>query len=369
MKIKVEKEELQRVLQGIQGIVERRNTMPILNHCLFMVSGQKTWVLATDLEIALKEPVKAEVIKEGGLCVPARKLFEITKEVEDGITLEAQENNWLKVKAGLSAFKLIGLPEEEYPQLPKTDNVERIEVQSEVLKKMIEKTIYAAGDSDTRYTLNGLLLHFIPVKDETELRIVGTDGHRLSVIARMINAKVSGEKKLILPKKAAQELRRLLEEIEGMLTIGIEKNHLFFQLDEVLFTSRLIEGTYPNYEQVIPKLGDKKLGIDRGLLIKAIRRTAIMSREKSNAVRMDVEDGKITMVSSNPDIGEAKDEVAVEYKGEAVSIGFNARYLLDALLAAEGEKVTLEMHDALSPTMLKDEADEGYKNVIMPMRI
>jgi DNA polymerase-3 subunit beta len=235
MKLKVDREEIQKVLQNIQGIVERKTTMPILT------------VIATDLDIAFTRPLKSEVLKKGSLCIPARKLFEIAKEVEDDLLLESQENNWLKVTSGKSTFKLMGLPEDEYPALPDISRTE------DTLRNMIEKTIHAIGDSDTRYTLNGLLMHFLPKKKNIELRVIGTDGHRLAFITREMNGKISEEKKMILPKKAALELKRLLEDSEGEVTIGLNKNHIFFTISDIILTSRLIEGNYPNYDQVIPQ--------------------------------------------------------------------------------------------------------------------
>ncbi len=371
MKLKIEQEEMQRALQNIQGIVDKKTTMPILSHFLLNV-GKTVSLLATDLEIAFKSPISAEIIKKGSLCIPARKLFEIVKEVEGDILLETQENNWLKVTSGKSTFKLMGLPEEEYPSLPEIpQSREELNINADTLKNMIDKTIYATGESDTRYTLNGLLMHFIPNKKTVELKVVGTDGHRISIISEEIEGKVSEEKKMILPKKAAMELKRLLEGESGSgdITIYLNKNHIFFILNETVLTSRLIEGTYPDYEQVIPKDNEKKVMLDRITFIKALRRTLIMSREKTNAVRFDIEPGKITMISINPDIGEAREELAAQYKGEQITIGYNARYLMDAVQAMEGESVKLELQEPLSPTLLVETAEKDYKCVIMPMRV
>ncbi len=366
MKLRVDREEIQKVLQNIQGIVEKKTTMPVLSHFL-LKAAKTTSIVATDLDIAFTRPLKAEIIKKGSLCIPARKLFEIAKEVEDDLLLESQENNWLKVSAGKSTFKLMGLPEEEYPTLPQVSRTAEIQMGAGILKNMIEKTVYATGDSDTRYTLNGLLMHFLPKKNDIEIRVIGTDGHRLAFITTTIGGKLSEEKKLILPKKAATELRRLLEESEGDVTIGLNKNHLFFMIDDIVLTSRLIEGTYPNYEQVIPQDNEKKATIDRLAFSRALRRTSIMSRERTNAVRFDLDEGKLTLISINPDIGEAREEIAAQYKGEPISIGFNARYLLDVMQSMDGESVGFDVQDPLSPTLLRE--GESYKCVVMPMRI
>lgn len=368
MKLKVDREEIQKALQSIQGIVEKKTTMPILSHFL-LKAAKTTSIMATDLDIAFTGPLKAEILEKGSLCIPARKLFEIAKEVENDILLESQENNWLKVSSGMSTFKLMGLPEGEYPTLPEVRRSEELNISANTLKKMIEKTVYATGESDTRYTLNGLLMHFIPKKKTIELIIVGTDGHRLALITKDIEGKLSEEKKLILPKKAAIELRRLLEESEGDVTVGLNKNHIFFTIDAVVLTSRLIEGTYPNYEQVIPQDNEKKVTLDKVPFSRALRRTSIMSRERTSSVRFDLEQGKLTLISINPDIGEAREEIAVQYKGEPISMGFNARYLLDVIQAMDGESVGFEVQDSLSPTLLREGEEKGYRCVVMPMRI
>jgi len=368
MKLKVDRGEIQRALQNIQGIIEKRTTIPILGHFLLR-ADDKTIIVATDLEIAFTGHLKAEIFEKGSLCIPTRKLFEIVREVEDNILLESQENNWLKVSAGKSTFKLMGVREEEYPALPKVDYTEEFNISADSLKAMIEKTVYAVGESDTRYTLNGLLLHLIPKKKNIVFVMVGTDGHRLALITKDINGRLSEERKLILPKKAAIELRRLLEEATGDISIGIDKNHVFFTINDIVLSSRLIEGTYPNYNEVVPQDNEKKISFEKVELIKALRRTSIMSREKTNAVRFDFEQGNLTLSSMDPDIGEAREEVAVKYKGDAISIGFNARYLLDALQAIDGELVRLDIQDTLGPTLLREADKDDYKCVIMPMRI
>jgi DNA polymerase-3 subunit beta len=368
MKIRVEREEIQKVLQNIQGIVERKTTMPILSH--FLLKAAKTAsIMATDLDIAFSRPLKSEILKKGSLCIPARKLFEIAREVEDDLLLESQENNWLKITSGKTTFKLMGLPEDEYPSLPEVSRSEELKIDVVTLGKMVEKTVHAIGDSDTRYTLNGLLMHFIPKKKNIELRVIGTDGHRLAFITKDISGKISEEKKFILPKKAALELKRLLEENEGEITIGLNKNHLFFTIDDIVLTSRLIEGNYPNYDQVIPQDNEKKAAVDKAPFSKALRRAAIMSRERTNAVRFDLEQGKLTLISINPDVGEAREEIAAQYKGESLSIGYNVRYLLDAIQIMEGESVGLELQDPLSPTLLLEGESKAFKCVVMPMRI
>ena len=365
MKLRAGKQELLEKLSDIQNIVEKRNTMPILSHFLLDASGGGAFIMATDLETAIKEPIDVSPEKEGRLSIPARKLFEIIREVEGDVVIESSDSQWIKVKAGASSFRLACLPADDFPAWPSMEKADEITMPAAELADMIEKTLFSAGESDTRYTLNGLLFHITP--DSGSFTVVGTDGHRLSIITKPVSAGAGEEKKIILPRKAAAELRKLLDKSESVSML-IGKNHVLFKAGQIEFLARLIEGTYPNYSQVIPT-NDKKLAIDREAFVRALRRVSIMSRDRSNAVKVDISKGLLTLASSNPDLGEASDEIAIGYEGETLTIGFNARYLLDALNAIPTEKVIFEVHDQLSPTMLRKEDSEDYKCVVMPMRI
>ncbi len=366
MKIIVSKEEILAKLSNIQNIVEKRNTMPVLSHFLLDAGKQGSHIIATDLDTALKEPLQAKVEKEGKICVPARKMFEIVREVEGELTFESVDDQWLKLKAGASNFRLACLPSKEFPAWPGMEDMEEISMNAGVLAEVIEKTVYAAGESDTRYTLNGLLFH---VTSGSKLTVVGTDGHRLALIKRDITGSPKEERKLIIPRKAASELGKLLDRYEENVTVTLGRNHILFTIGDMQFLTRLIEGTYPNYEQVIPSGNEKKILVQRDAFAKTTRRVAIMSRERSNAIKVDLSEGMIALTSSNPDLGEAHDEIMVEYKGENLSLGFNARYLLDILEVMASERVSLEMQAPLSPVLVREENDENYRCVIMPMRI
>ncbi|MFZ6017496.1 MAG: DNA polymerase III subunit beta [Nitrospirota bacterium] len=368
MKLSVSKDEIQEKLSNIQNIVEKRNTMPVLSHFLLSAGKKGSHIVATDLETALKEPLQVNVEKEGRLCIPARKLFEIVREVDGDLSFESIDEQWLRVKAGNSEFRLACLSANEFPAWPGMEEVENIVVEVKTLMDMIEKTIYSAGESDTRYTLNGLLFHIKP--EEGRLTIVGTDGHRLASIVRQMDGEdIKDEKKMIVPRKAASELRRFLDGEVDKVRISMGRNHILFSIGDVEFLTRLIEGTYPNYEQVIPVANEKKVSIGRDAFTKALRRVSIMSKERSNAIKFDLTENVIALSSSNPELGEARDEVAVDYKGDKLSVGFNARYLLDAIGVMTSERVILELQDPLSPVILREEGDEDYRCVIMPMRI
>jgi DNA polymerase-3 subunit beta len=366
MKLSIAKDEIQEKLSNIQNIVEKRNTMPILSHFLLDAGKKGTHIIATDLQIAIKEPLKATVQSEGKLCIPARKLFEIVREADGDLHIESEDEQWIRVSFGKSKFRLACLSAAEFPAWPGMESAEEITFGTDVLEEMIEKTIYAAGETDTRYTLNGLLFHVRP--GEKRIVVVGTDGHRLALLTKELESKTKEEKKVIVPRKAAAEVRRFFSGSETV-SVVIGKNHILFRIEDVQFMVRLIEGSYPNYEQVIPPSNEKKVIINREGFLRTLRRVSIMSRERSNAVRVDISKESLAVLSSNPDLGEARDEIGVEYKGEDISSGFNARYLIDALSAMTSERVVFALQDPLSPTLLKEEGNEDYSCVVMPMRI
>lgn len=367
MNVRVSKDELQRRLADIQSVVEKKTTMPILSHFLMSVGGN-SYIVATDLETAIKEPVSIMSVKEGGdLCIPARKLYEIVREMDGDIDLASEETNWLKILSGRSSFRIACMNPEDFPKWPKLSSKVSIGVDARVLLEMIEKTLFSAGESDTRYTLNSLLFHVKP--EEKTLTVVGSDGHRLATLKEAIDTSVEQEIKVIIPRKSAAELKRFLSPVEGTVNMDIATNHISFSLGEIDFLVRLIEGTYPSYEHVIPTNNEKKVGIRRDEFIKVLRRVSVISRDRSSAVRLDITPDVLTISASNPDIGEAKDELAIDYDAESISLGYNARYLLDALNAMTGEKVIFEIQEPLSPTLLREEDSDRYRCVIMPMRI
>ncbi|HHN65829.1 MAG TPA: DNA polymerase III subunit beta [Nitrospirae bacterium] len=383
MHIRVNKEELQSRLSNIQSIVDKKSTMPILGHFLLTVD-QSSFITATDLETAIKEPLQIEEIKEGGqLCIPAKKFYEIVREMDGEIELEAEGTDWLKIRTGKSLFRIACMNPDDFPKWPQITDTKTISFSASKLQNMIEKTLYAAGESDTRYTLNSLLFHIKP--DEKSFAIVGTDGHRLSLIKEPLNVEGLEETKVIVPRKSASELRRFLlkatrsreteeEAVEAEATdttilMHITKNHVVFKTDEIEFLVRLIEGNYPSYEQVIPVANEKKVLVQREDFIKALRRVSIISKDRSNAIKLDLETDRITLTASNPDLGDARDEIDVQYSGEAISLGFNARYLVDALNAMSADTVVFELQEPLSPTLLKEVGIENYICVVMPMRI
>jgi DNA polymerase-3 subunit beta len=371
MKLTIKKEEILRGLQRIQGVVDKKNTMPVLSNMLFSAGTRGVEIVATDLEIGLRGNYAAQVERPGAVAVSAKKMYEIVRELpEEDIQILVEDNNWVKIASGHSHFRLVGLPKEEYPAMPDVAEEGMISVDGGTLRDMIRKTLYAAGENDARYVLNGLFVQFSPAQGSLNIRMVGTDGHRLSMIDRVIEAKHK-EESVIIPKKAMMELRRILEEDEtgAALQIGFGKNHALFKRDGLVMVSKLIDGNYPNYHQVIPTQSTKTVTVSKDLLAHAVKRVSILSKEKTNAVKLQLEKNALVLSTNNPEVGEASEEIAVEYEGDAITIGFNSRYLSEVLSAMDKPAISLEMSDPLSPCLIREEGDEHYKCVVMPMRV
>ncbi|MGE5173407.1 MAG: DNA polymerase III subunit beta [Betaproteobacteria bacterium] len=371
MKLKIKKEEILKGLQRIQGVVEKKNTMPILSNMLLTAEGAGIEIIATDLEIGLRGRYVAEVEKPGSVTVSAKKMYEIVRELpSEDIQIKVEDSNWVKILSGQSQFKLVGLPKDEYPALPDVAEEGMIVIDGDTLRDMIKKTLYSVGENDARYVLNGLFVHMTQTKGGVNLRMVGTDGHRLSMIDRIIDAKHK-EENLIIPKKAMMELRRLLEEEapKTELRLGFSKNHALFKRDGLVMVSKLIDGNYPNYLQVVPATSTKKVTLSKEAITHAVKRVSILSKEKTNAVKLQLDKDRLVLSTNNPEVGEASEELAVDYTGESIAIGFNSRYLMDVLTAMDKETIALELNDPLSPCLITEEGDEHYKCVVMPMRV
>jgi DNA polymerase-3 subunit beta len=371
MKLKIKKEEILKGLQRIQGVVDKKNTMPILSNMLLVADGKGIEIIATDLEIGLRGRYAADVEKPGAVTVSAKKMFEIVRELpEEDVQIRVEEGNWVKIVSGNSQFKLVGLPKEEYPSMPDVAEEGMITMDGETLRDMIKKTLYAAGENDARYVLNGLYVHLSPAKGGLNIRMVGTDGHRLSMIDRIVEAKHK-EESVIVPKKAMIELRRLLEEDSSQegFQIGFSKNHALFKRDGLVMVSKLIDGNYPNYQQVLPTQNTKKVAVSKDIFTHAVKRVSILSKEKTNAVKLQLEKNTLLLSTNNPEVGEANEELSIHYTGESISIGFNSRYLMDVLMAMDRDTITLELNDSLSPCLVKEEGNDAYKCVVMPMRV
>lgn len=374
MKLSIARDELLTGLQRVQGVVEKRNTMPVLSNVLLEAKTEGLEIVATDLEIMMRGFYKASVKEPGAVTLSARKLYEILKELRDGeVGLTVGEGSWVTIQAGKSHFKVVGLPSTDYPALPKIDREGLTPLEGAGLLELIRKTLFAVGDNDARYILNGLLVTLVSAESKTTLRLVGTDGHRLAVAEQEVSGGGSKDQpreiKAIIPKKAAHEMRRLLEEGDGEPLIGFAKNLMIFRKSGLLLTSRLMEGNYPNYQQVLPKEQAKHAVADKAELEGAIRRVAVLARDKSSAVKMTFSSGSLTLFSSSPDYGEATEEIPIRYSGDTISTGFNARYVLDVLSVIDGESVSLQMENPLSPCLIRQPGNPGFRCVVMPVKV
>jgi len=368
MEIKAKRGDLLATLYWTQSIVERRNTMPILANVLIEAQKSEIRITATDLEVGVRGKVEGEIAKEGTVTVSAKKLYEIIREVpNDQVQLKRLENEWVEIRSGKSVFKIVGMDAKEFPQFPKFDSKGLSTTPAATLHEMIERTIFSVSTDETRYSLNGV---FVEQSDDGKVRMVATDGHRLAFEEKSIGSLGLG-KGVILPRKGLSELKKLLESgDEGAVTLGFKENMGLVTKDNVELFMRLIDGDFPDYTKVIPKGNPNIAKLDHDELMQALRRVSILSSERYKGVRMEFADGKVSISANNPDLGEAVEDIEAEYKGKPMSIGFNARYMMDVLgvLSGEGE-IEIELKDELSPSVIRKSGVDGYLYVLMPMRL
>lgn len=373
MKVRMNREDLLTALQRVQGVVEKRNTMPILANILLEAKPEGLDILATDLEIGMRGIYKADVEEPGSVTFSARKLFEILREIrEPEIQLTVADNSWVTIQAGRSQFRVVGLPSQDFPSLPAIEREGLMPLPGSGFLELIRRTLFAVGDHDTRYVLNGLLVTVIQENGKRMIRLVGTDGHRLALAEQELEGTTelpSGEAQVIIPKKAAAEIRRLLEEDDTEPLIGFTRNMVIFRKSGLVLTSRVMEGTYPNYQQVIPKNGQHPITVGKKDLEGALRRVSLLSTDRSYAVKLQVTSDRIGLHSSSPDFGEAREDCPATFTGNEFSTGFNARYLLDVLAVIPGETVTLHMESPLSPCLIREEGNPRFTAVVMPIKV
>lgn len=372
MELVVRKTDLLRELQLFQGIVERKNTIPILANVLIEAMGDEVKFLATDLEVGLRSKCTAAVSKGGSLTLPAKKLYEIIKALPETDVRIETDRNGVKVAADRFDSRMQTLPREDFPSLPEATGVYSASLPREVLKQMVAKTQFAITGEDTRYFLNGALFILRP----DSMGLVSTDGHRLALVnvpreKGKIKGRTDEEVRVILPRKTLLELGRLLAEGDGDIQYERGENHLFFDIGGRLLISRMIDGQFPAFERVIPKSNDKRVEFDRDRLTSAVKRVALLSNERSRAVKFQIDKGKVEIASSSPEFGEAKEVLLVDYGSTPVTICFNAQYVLDFLAVVETDSVSLEFKDEMSQAVMKPIGADGYDYtyVIMPMRV
>jgi len=370
MELVVRKNDLLRELQLFQGIVERKNTIPILANVLMEAKGDEVRFLATDLEVALRSKCQATIAKGGSLTLPAKKFYEIVRSLPETDIRIAEDKGGVKVAADRFDSRMQTLPREDFPTLPESAGTPSATLPRTSIREMVAKTQFAITGEDTRFFLNGALFVLKP----HEMSLVATDGHRLAIVTvarEGQNKKDTDEVRAILPKKTLGELARLLNEGDGDIAYERGENHLFFDVGGRLLISRMIDGQFPAYERVIPKGNDKHIEFERDRLTNAVKRVALLSNERSRAVKIQIDKGKVDISSSSPDLGEAKETLPVDYNGGAMQICFNAQYVLDFLSAVSTDVVSLDLKDEVSQAVMKPVGAEGYDYtyVIMPMRV
>ena len=370
MEITVSKFELLRELTATQGVVERKTTIPILSNYLFEAAGDKLSLTATDLDLSLRTSCNAKVKKEGACTIPARKLYDYVKLLPDAdITIRLLDNHWVSIRCGRSNTKMVGMAKSNFPGLPVFPSAGVIKIPAAVLRSMIAKTGFAIASEESRYTLNGALMVLKP----ESITMVATDGHRLAHVERAGEKfeGVSGEMKTLIPKKAMDELKSLLDSDVETIDFAKDESTLFFRVGPRLLTSRQLTGQFPNYEAVLPKDISKSIALHGEELGAAIARVAQFADERSRAVRLRLEKGELKLSASSTETGESEDSIEIAYDGEPMAIGFNAQYLMDFIKATGSGEVKLELKDAQSAGQLRPAEGEDYKYryIVMPMRI
>jgi DNA polymerase-3 subunit beta len=372
MKVTVERAALLKSLGHVHRVVERRNTIPILANVLVRAEGSKLSFKATDLDLEITETIAAEVAPGGSTTVPAHMFYEIVRKLPEGtqVVLEGSgDRAVLSLRAGRSRFTLQTLPENDFPDLAAGEMTHTFTVGAADLKRLIDKTQFAISTEETRYYLNGIYLHAAGTGKTQTLRAVATDGHRLAQVELALPAGAAGMPGIIVPRKTVGEVQRLIEDNEAEVTIELSQGKIRFTIGDVVLTSKLIDGTFPDYARVIPSGNDKELIVDKKEFEQAVDRVSTVSSERGRAVKLSLSSGRLVLSVTNPDSGSATEEIEVEYAAEALDIGFNSRYLLDIASQIESEAAVLRLADPGSPTLIEDKDSKGTLYVLMPMRV
>ena len=372
MKLTIERSVLLRALAHAQSVVERRTTIPILSNVLLSTEDGNLRLTATDLDLAIVEDAPAEIQEPGGTTVPAHTLYDIVRKLPDGaqvgLSYDAGEGR-LKLSAGRSNFALACLPREDFPAMTEDELPHRFELAAGALKRLIEKTRFAISNEETRYYLNGIYIHSQESNGAQVMRAVATDGHRLARVEMPLPEGAAGMAGIIVPRKAVLEVEKLLEEAGDTVEVALSETRIRFAFNSTIITSKLIDGTFPDYERVIPAGNDKKLEVDGESFAKAVDRVSTISSEKSRAVKLALDQDRLVLSASSPESGSATEEMSVSFTSGDLEIGFNSRYLLDITSQIEGEQAEFLLSDAASPTIIRDVGAESALYVLMPMRV
>jgi len=371
MEIKIARNELLKSVSRVQSIIERKSSMAVLSTILFDASDASVRLSATDLELGFQETLPATVIQGGSLTVSGRKLFEILKESNsETFDIKGRENNWVRLSDGVARFDLACIAAEEFPAFIEPEGVPMVQVDGDMLSDMINKTIYAITIEDAGFKLSGVYTERVSYDGKSYLRMVATDGHRLSLIDKEV-ANVDGldlSHGVMIPKKGMSELTRLASE-GGPVEIGFKQKDCVAKKENALLVMRLLEAKFPDYQAVIPKDAAFSIALKRTSLLEAMRKMLILSNERYRAVRLTIEKDVLDLVSANPDLGEAQEKIEIQYSGDRIEAGFNPRYFIDVLQAMQSDVVRMEFMDNSRPCVIKGDEDEGFIGLIMPMRV
>ena len=366
MRFSLQREAFLKPLAQVVNVVERRQTLPVLANFLVQVQNGQLSLTGTDLEVEMISRSAVDDAQDGETTIPARKLFDIIRALPDGSKVTvSQSGDKVTVQAGRSRFTLATLPANDFPSVDEVEATERIEVPEATLKELIERTSFAMAQQDVRYYLNGLLFDL----SERTLRCVATDGHRLAMCESQQEGAPVGKRQIIVPRKGVTELQRLLEGGDRSLELEVGRSHIRVKRDDVTFTSKLIDGRFPDYAAVIPIGADREVLLDREVLRAALQRAAILSNEKYRGVRVEVSPGQLKISAHNPEQEEAQEEIEADTKVDGLAIGFNVNYLLDALSALRDEHVVLQLRDANSSALVREASSEKSRHVVMPLRL
>ena len=367
MDIRIAKNEILRGLYLTYGIADRKSTIPILANVLVRTVGtDKVLFAATDLKVAMMVTAKATVDEEGGITVGARQLYEIVKGMGgEEVRLQRTEQNWLHITSGRTEFKVVGMSDRDFPKLPSVEEIACSKVEASLIGEMIAKTLLSVSQDETRPHLASVLFE----SDGEKSTMVSTDGHRLSKVSRSTPRGPKTSTGVLLPRKGLSEIRRALEGNQGSCDIGIDQGFFVVKSDDMVLSVKLGEGQFPPYDQVIPKDNNKKIVLGKDAFLEALRRVPIIASDKTWGIRFSLEKGKLSIEADNPDLGNAKEGMDVDYKGAALQIGFNARYFIDLLTEMSGKDVSVELGGDLDPALIKPCDGSDYLGVVMPMRL
>lgn len=372
MKLTIERGALLKALAHVQSVVERRNTIPILSNVLINATGSTLSLTATDMDLTIVESIPAAVAAPGATTAPAHTLYDIVRKLPEGAQVQleiAADGSQLAIRAGRSRFALATLPRDDFPALGTGDLPHSFSIAAADMRGLIDRTRFAISTEETRYYLNGIYLHAHTADNTPVLRAVATDGHRLARVEMPLPMGANEIPGVIMPRKTVAELRKLIDETGAPIEMSLSDTRIRFAFDNVVLTSKLIDGTFPDYQRVIPTDNDKVLKVDRKSFAEAVDRVSTISSEKSRAVKLSLKPGNLILSATSPENGSATEELEVSYEGSELDIGFNARYLLDITQQIEGDGAQLALADAASPTLVRDEADASALYVLMPMRV